>query len=320
AAYAGVLLTTLDDARQLGLAADDAAASLDQLARRLELAHLKQRVVSDLTHVVDAAMAASIAQLGLDAASDAAAVAARAGLRAATAELKAIISDAVARVAADLATRTGRVAAVRVLRRFALPRLATAAATSAGVQLAFVHRIDPGEAAQDAALGLLFPGHPGRQLALAARLPRILTVLPRGLDLTLHEAAGGHTLRRHVGKDITYLVEVRLASSTAKGLAGTFASVKDAGAALRWCLTRNVDVLERWYASGASHTQLTAPLLRRTTARIVRRDPHTGLVRELRRSEVDRVVVRLLRRGDEVVVTTVFPSTTRYSTTGAPRG
>jgi hypothetical protein len=319
-AYAGVLLATLDDARAVGLAAAEAALAFERLARALELARLKQRVVADLTHVLDAATAASIAQLGLDAATDAAAVAARAGVRAAAAELRAILASAITGVATDLATRAGRITAVRVLGRFALPRLTAAAATSAGVQLAVLHRVDPAESVQDAALGLLLPGHPGRDLALAARLPRILTVLPRGLDVTVHEQAGGHAVRRHVGRDISYLVDVRLARSTHKGLAGTFGSIADANRALRWCLTHNVDQLERWYASGATHAQLAAPLLRRTEVRLMRRDPFDGTVRELRRTEIDRVVVRLLRRGDDVVVTTVYPDTSRYLTTGVAFG
>ncbi len=114
---------------------------------------------------------------------------------------------------------------------------------------------------------------------------RALSIRSGLIDLAAEEAAGGHTIARHVAKSDAYLLN-RLATESIPA-AGTFATLGDAERAVSDAIRANQVAITQWAASGA---QRVLPLTYQAG-----RDIGTVIVRGAtapRAAQVVRVVLR----------------------------
>jgi hypothetical protein len=82
---------------------------------------------------------------------------------------------------------------------------------------------------------------------------RALSIRGGLIDLAAEEAAGGHTIARHVAKDDAFLLN-RLATESAIPAAGTFASLREAEQVVSDALRANQVAITQWAASGVQKT------------------------------------------------------------------
>lgn len=195
------LLTALrSDAGVVRRELDGLAEAMTGLADDLDHARWLEGVLRAAQTAADALLVADVVQLGLDPVSDAATVAAGAGVAGLTVALREAVSGLVARLSARMASRAARLAAVRGLARFAAPRLVAGAAVSAGLQQLVAGRVSAGSAAHDAAMGVIVPPGVGRGLRGFGHTldPRVRTLgRPLGLRDTEHwQQLVGLTRRR----------------------------------------------------------------------------------------------------------------------------
>jgi hypothetical protein len=84
--------------------------------------------------------------------------------------------------------------------------------------------------------------------ARALNAVRVLSIDQGLIDLEAEEAAGGHTIARHVGKDLSYL-STRLTESPRLQAASSFTTLRSAEVAVSDCLRVNAASIEAWAAS-----------------------------------------------------------------------
>jgi hypothetical protein len=94
-------------------------------------------------------------------------------------------------------------------------------------------------------------------------LPDLQQLLEDGVDLLHHEAHNGHTLMKHVGRDVDFLryrqvVEPR--TDARWNAMSSFASIDEAERVITQCFRDNASVLRHWLASGEAETKLSFPL------------------------------------------------------------
>jgi hypothetical protein len=127
---------------------------------------------------------------------------------------------------------------------FALSGPAAAAVESAGA------RALNGALARLKDMPLFIPGTTGGA-GFFLRLPKPqVAQAARGGGLAAHEAAGGHTLARHVGRTATQL-DARLAAEPHLRMASSFATQAEAEAAATTIMSQNAARIAEWVSAGA---------------------------------------------------------------------
>lgn len=127
---------------------------------------------------------------------------------------------------------------------------------------------------------------------------------PIQVNLQEHEAAGGHTLARHVAKDDNYLAE-RLQSNLRLNIVSTFSSYEVAEASVNAVLNMQRKEVADWWRGDLARQAFFARVP--THGRALTRQQFE---QRLEAQYVpDNAVVRvvLVRRGDDFYVLTAFP-------------
>ncbi len=123
---------------------------------------------------------------------------------------------------------------------------------SLGVDPALADKLGNGtDAAMNIAAAIAIPLAEARALNAV----RVLSVDQGLIDLEAEEAAGGHTIREHVGKDLAYLSN-RLANSSRMQAASSFTTLRSAEIVVSDCLRVNAQAIEGWAASAADGSRL----------------------------------------------------------------
>ena len=151
---------------------------------------------------------------------------------------------------------------------------------------------------------LLFPAcqRPPREDGASSALPLQLSSAPRH-DLSQDEEAGGHTLRRHVGRSDDELRE-RLDREPNIAAASTFTDRDTAEHVVGLVLEQNRDKISRWLSRPNSHPNLVLDYSG---------DPSQPIGRTLRRSETrpqpcsHAVVILKWNGSNEYYVVTSYP-------------
>lgn len=157
-AYAQLSDVLVHDAQSCCDAMRATACDWRQVAHDLDHVRAKLAMIHHAQEAATLAAAVSIVQLGLDPATDLAAAGAAGGAEAALATAQRLLTDAIARLLAQLLARRSALLAVGALARFAAPRLAGAAAADLAVQEWVSGRVDPrGLLSPDVAAGAMIP-------------------------------------------------------------------------------------------------------------------------------------------------------------------
>jgi hypothetical protein len=100
---------------------------------------------------------------------------------------------------------------------------------------------------------------------LAPALARTVSHLAPGGGLAAHEAAGGHTLARHVGKSDQYLLHRLNSSVEPVGAASTFLTRAHAESSVGATLSAQSSEVARWLAAGSSSAEKRSSMVLRAT-------------------------------------------------------
>jgi hypothetical protein len=122
-------------------------------------------------------------------------------------------------------------------------------------------------------------------VAGAVGAARALSIRAGLIDLAAEEAAGGHTILRHVAKDDAYLLN-RLATERIPA-AGTFATLRAAETTVSEAIRVNNAAITQWAASGARNTLAFTYQAGRDVGTVIVRGSTTA-----RASQAVRVVLR----------------------------
>ena len=139
------------------------------------------------------------------------------------------------------------------------------------------------------------------------RLPSAEELLSRPVDLQHHEAHGGHTILKHVGRDVAFLRRRQDSmGGDSRPEVSSFAHLRDAEAAVTAVLEggQNARLLREWARSGRPGLELTLTDPLAGLATVVATDGSTG--------SAEVLVVRLKRLpSGSICINTVFARTRR---------
>jgi hypothetical protein len=91
-------------------------------------------------------------------------------------------------------------------------------------------------------------------------LPSVEALIAQGANLMQHEAYGGHTLLKHIGRDADWLRLRQQLDPTAKGSVSSFASLDQAEQVVAATLAANAERLRAWAHTDEARIELVSPL------------------------------------------------------------